>query len=148
MDVIYDFSDIDGIIDEFINEIISRMVEFGEEATATAASRGRYQNITGNLRSSIGYIISYNGRVVREGGFKQVTGRGENMQKVDFTTKRGKSVVFCRTGMDFARAIAAEYPKGITLVVVAGMDYASFVNAKGFDVLDSAEIQVKQMIAA
>ena len=40
MDVIYDFSDIDGIIDEFINEILSRMVEFGEEATATAASRG------------------------------------------------------------------------------------------------------------
>ena len=94
MDVIYDFSDIDGIIDEFINEIISRMVEFGEEATATAASRGRYQNITGNLRSSIGYIVSYNGRVVREGGFKQVTGRGDNMQRMDFTTKRGKSVCF------------------------------------------------------
>ena len=50
--------------------------------------------------------------------------------------------------MDFARAIAAEYPEGITLVVVAGMDYASIVNAKGFDVLDSAEIQVRQMIAA
>jgi hypothetical protein len=160
MDVTYDFSDIDGIINEFINEIISRMVEFGEEATATAVSRGRYQNITGNLRSSIGYIVSYNGRVVREGGFKQVTGRGENMQKVDFTTKRGKSVVFwakgrsgdgsegSQTGMDFARAIAAEYPEGITLVVVAGMDYASIVNAKGFDVLDSAEIQVRQMIAA
>ena len=98
--------------------------------------------------------------MVREGGFKQVTGRGENMQKVDFTTKRGKSVVFwakgrsgdgsegSQTGMDFARAIAAEYPEGITLVVVAGMDYASIVNAKGFDVLDSAEIQVRQMIAA
>ena len=86
-----------------------------------------------------------------------MTGRGENMQKVDFTTKRGKSVVFwakgrsgdgsegSQTGMDFARA---EYPEGITLVVVAGMDYASIVNAKGFDVLDSAEIQVRQMIAA
>lgn len=50
--------------------------------------------------------------------------------------------------MDFTRTIATEYPKGITWVVVAGMEYASFVNAKGFDVLDRAEIQARQMIAA
>ncbi|WP_155923469.1 hypothetical protein [Bacteroides sp. 14(A)] len=30
---------------------------------------GNYQNITGDLRSSIGYVIAYNGKIIKEGGF-------------------------------------------------------------------------------
>ena len=44
--------------------------------------------------------------------------------------------------MEYSRKIISENNKGITLVVVAGMEYASYVNAKGLDVLDSAKKHV------
>ena len=59
---------------------------------------GNYQNITGDLRSSIGYVIAYNGKIIKEGGFYKIQGRGNNMQKVEFTTKDGKQVSFWAKG--------------------------------------------------
>ena len=89
-------------LDEFSDKIeqayIDRLADAGEKACADAVAEGNYQNITGNLRSSIGYVIGYDGKVIREGGFHKVQGRGENMQHVVFTTRSGKKVDFWAKG--------------------------------------------------
>ena len=50
-----------------------------------------------------------------------------------------------RQGLEYARSLACK-SKGFTLIVVAGMDYASFVNSKGLRVIDDAEITVRTML--
>lgn len=77
---------------------IDRLIQAGEAAVQKAVVDGNYQNITGDLRSSIGYVIAYNGKIIKEGGFYKIQGRGNNMQKVEFTTKDGKQVSFWAKG--------------------------------------------------
>lgn len=149
----WDFSDVDGFFEECFREVFAHLVKMGEEAYATAVQKGRYQNITGNLRSSLGYVVAQDGKIIKEGGFKQVQGRGENYEKVFFTTKAQKTVQFwargkagdgsegSRQGLEYARSLARS-SKGLMLIVVAGMDYASYVNSRGYDVMDSAEEKV------
>lgn len=85
---------------------------------------------TGNLRSSIGYIITQNGKVVTSGGFKPANAPKGNGNE-------GK-----RTGEEYANLIASRYSsKPIALVVVAGMEYAVFVEARdNKDVLAKTEL--------
>lgn len=84
---------------------------------------------TGNLRSSIGYIITNNGEVMSKGGFKPVTapdGNGSEGQK---------------KGSDYAQSIVSTVVNPIVLVVVAGMEYAIYVEArKNKDVLADTEL--------
>lgn len=154
----YDFSDIDNFFEEVFSEVFAHLVEMGERAYETAVREGKYNNITGNLRSSLGYVVAHDGKVIKEGGFKQVKGRGENYEKVYFTTKAQKTVQFwargksgdgsegSREGLEYARSLAMK-TKGMTLVVVAGMDYASYVNdIYHKDVIDSAEAKVITML--
>lgn len=154
----YDFSDVDEFLEDCFREVFAKLVEMGEEAYATAFEKGWYQNITGNLRSSLGYVIARDGKIIKEGGFKQVQGRGENYEKVFFTTKARKTVQFwargkagdgsegSRQGLEYARSLAMK-SKGLMLVVVAGMDYASYVNdIHHRDVIDSAEARVITMV--
>lgn len=136
---------------------ISRMAEAGEAAVIKAVTKGKYQNITGNLRSSIGYVIGYDGKAIREGGFHKVQGRGENYQRVTFTTQNGKNVDFwakgkfgdgsegSRKGLELARSIISG-TQGYSFVIVAGMEYASYVNSKGYDVMDSARQELKKIV--
>lgn len=85
-----------------------------------------FNDQTGNLRSSIGYVIYANGRPVST-DFKEKGGpKGDG--------KTGKS-----TGEKLAKEIADKYRNGIVLVVVAGMNYALYVESKNRDVLTSAE---------
>lgn len=152
-----DVSGIDEMMRQVEEEYLDRIADAGEKACAEAVARGDYQNITGNLRSSIGYVIGYNGVVIREGGFHKVEGRGENMQKVEFTTKDGKQVSFwargkfgdgsegSRIGFEFARSKISG-TQGYAFVLVAGMEYASYVSSKGFDVMDSAQMIVWNLI--
>ena len=138
-------------IDDELNKLVNKLIYAGELAVQTAVQNGRYQNITGNLRSSIGYVLARDGKIIKEGGFNKVAGFGANMQRVRFTTNfiaRGKSgdgSEGSKQGLIYARQIVSTRKKGYTLVVVAGMDYASYVNARGFDVMDSAEIKVIEL---
>jgi hypothetical protein len=50
-----------------------------------------------------------------------------------------------QTGRSFAQEVSIDYPTGIILLVVAGMRYASYVSAKGYDVIDSAEILAQKI---
>ena len=102
----------------------------GEQVINTARSTKSYKDQTGNLRSSLGYVIVENGQVVDISGFEVV--------------KNGREGA--KTGANYARKLAKKFPKGIVLIVCAGMNYAAYVSAKGYDVEDSAELLAERIV--
>lgn len=102
----------------------------GECCLIEARNGGNYGDRTGNLRSSIGYVVLDNGRVVRKGGFQKVK------QGVDGASEGDK----------FLSQLMAKNKQGIVLIVVAGMNYAAYVEAKGYNVITSAELLAKQLV--
>lgn len=102
--------------------IIMRFMRLGEECVNNARSLGDYTDRTGNLRSSIGYVVMADGREV----------------KSNFLTVSNGDV-----GQTASRSLAQELSKrfatGYALIVVAGMDYAFYVEATGHNVLSSSE---------
>lgn len=125
-------------VDEALQEQIARSEEVvintmeyvGEACIKDAKERGSYTDRTGNLRSSIGYIVVKDGKVMRKGGFETVKDGGEGV----------------KTGAEFIETLVSEFTEGIVLIVVAGMDYAAAVEAKSFNVIDTAEILAKRMV--
>lgn len=116
---------LDQFMDVIQNRIISRMQYLGEQCVTHARLIPKdvgFEDQTGNLRSSIGYMVFHNGRSLMD-NYKQVAGGTEGIE-------RGKAL---------AREVAGKFPKGFLLVVTAGMDYAIHVESKGRDVLASAE---------
>lgn len=116
-------------IEDAINEAVYTLSYIGEQVVNTAKISRKYLDQTGNLNSSIGYVISVNGELAVKGKF-EVVKNGEQGAK---------------GGEQMAETLA-KAKGGISLIVVAGMDYAQFVSAKGLDVLDSAEILAESLI--
>ena len=129
-------------VGKIIEAYIYRLSAIGEEVVNHARSlpsspqtmagkphKPNYIDWTSNLRSSIGYVISVDGRIVNQGGFHSELG------------DQGK-----KKGAAFAKQLVRRFPKGICLIVVAGMEYASYVSAKGYDVLDSSELLAEQLV--
>ena len=110
--------------------IIYNLCAIGEKVRNAAIERGSYTDRTGNLRNSVGYVVIVDGQVYEFGSFGKSDGNSE-----------GKS-----TGQSYARSLVKKFPKGIVLIVVAGMRYASYVSARGKDVLDSAELLAGQLV--
>jgi|GEM_PF-34891 hypothetical protein len=140
--------------------LIFRFQQIGEECVKIAREKGSYNDITGNLRSSIGYVVLDNGKPVVYGKPEQRAGRGENMQLVTFKDKNtGKQVRYWAKGKhgDGAEGVKAaetlltmlqaKYPRGIVLIVCAGMNYAAYVeNIHHKDVLASAEQEAERLV--
>lgn len=107
---------------------IRALAYLGEQCVRLARDRApelSWIDRTGNLRSSIGYIITHNGNIVQYSDFRQV--------------KHGSEGV--KTGKDFAEEIAKQFSSDYVLVVVAGMNYAEFVEARdNKDVLATPEL--------
>jgi len=108
---------------QFIAEAIEVMVYVGEEfvkdakmnlhVNKSAFPKGNYQDQTANLRSSIGYYILHNDKVVKY-----------NLEPL--------------ANMSIIRSLFTRRSrKGLRLVVVAGMEYASYVESKGYNVITS-----------
>ena len=95
-------------------------------ARSVPASQG-FNDQTGNLRSSMGYIV-FNHGVIAKQNFKQVLKGNEGQLE----------------GKKLALEIGQQYRDKIVLVVVAGMNYAVAVESRGKDVLTSAELLAKQ----
>lgn len=127
-------SQINAYIEERMNRlkqaIIYNFCAIGEKVRNEAIERGSYKDRTKNLRSSVGYVVVVDGQVYKAGSFGKSDGSNE-----------GKS-----TGQSYARSLAGKFPKGIVLIVVAGMNYASYVSAKGYNVLDSSELLADQLV--
>lgn len=110
--------------------IINTLLYVGETCINTARIGGSYKDQTGNLRSSVGYVVVKNGNVIHTSSF-------------EVEKKGGKGST---NGRQFAEQKAREFRKGIVLIVVAGMNYAAYVSAKGRDVLDSAELTADRLV--
>jgi hypothetical protein len=141
-------SNIDRWVEEYQQRIIAAVVRnlcyVGEKVVNHARSlpslkpvglkrvaphQPNYIDWSANLRSSIGYVVAVDGAPVNVSDFATV-GSGS----------QGSS-----DGRDFATRKAAELKGKISLIVVAGEHYAAYVSAKGYDVLDSAEILAEQL---
>lgn len=96
-----------------------------------------WKDRSGNLRSSIGYIVVRDGEICKSGGFERVEG-----PKRDKSSEDGSA-----EGRSYAERLAANYPTGYALIVVAGMEYAAYVEAKANkDVLAGGEIFLKKEV--
>ena len=109
---------------------INNLIYVGEQAVREARKHHRYLDQTGNLASSIGYCVLDNGKVVKESTFEVV--------------KDGKEG--SKEGSAFLHRLIAGHPSGIVLIIVAGMEYASYVEAKNLNVLDSAEQLAERLL--
>ena len=85
---------------------------------------------TGNLRSSVGYLLMNDGKEVRR-NFELVNGRGkEGMEK----------------GISFAESLSRQFHKGVALIFVAGMEYAEYVeNVESRVVLEGGKLLAKEL---
>lgn len=110
--------------------VLYNLAYVGERVRNAAVEKGSYKDRTGNLRSSVGYVIAVDGKVMQVGSFGGTNPAGQGPGE----------------GESFAKSLVAQFPKGFALIVVAGMDYASFVSAKGYDVLDSAELLAEKLV--
>lgn len=95
--------------------------ELGESLVKYARERHNYKDRTGNLTNSIGYVVVNKRKVVSNGGFGN--GSGAN------------------NGYSIALKLASDTPQDYSLIVVAGMNYAAYVEAKGYNVILPAELK-------
>lgn len=120
-------------LEEIERKQISRLQKLGEMCVSYARNvppETGFHDRTGNLRSSIGYMVFVDGVAVHQSPFEQVQ---PNVKVSDGIQYNGS-----KTGEDFCRQIG-EQTTGICLVCVAGMHYAQYVESKGRDVLTGAE---------
>lgn len=116
--------------DAFLNEIekkqIARLQRLGEMCLVEARTNKGYMMQTGALLSSTGYEVFVDGVAIHS----------------QFDAASGAESNAAETGIKSGQSIAdtiGKGTKGIALVVVAGMNYAAYVEAKGYNVLSSAE---------
>lgn len=116
--------------DAFLNEIekkqIARLQRLGEMCLVEARTNKGYMMQTGALLSSTGYEVFVDGVAIHS-QFDAASGAESNAAETGI-----------KSGQSIAESIG-KGTKGIALVVVAGKNYAAYVEAKGYNVLSSAE---------
>jgi len=122
--------DIDRRIDRFTVSIEQRIIwalaMVGEKFVNDARSTRTYKDQTGNLRSSIGYIIARDGNIIQE----NIEGKAEGRAQAK----------------EIANEVLRENSKGFVLIVVAGMEYAAAVESKGYDVITGSVPAAKALL--
>lgn len=120
-----------------IHRAIETVMQFiGEECVSIAREQGTYNDITGNLRNSVGYVLVRNGDIICKNFEERVASK-----VVD--AANGKGIL---QGQALAEELAKRFTKGYALIVVAGMHYAHYVESLNKDVLDSAERYAQQRV--
>lgn len=101
--------------------LLLRIQRVAESFVTNARNQADFTDRTGNLRSSIGYIILKNGVNIME-NFEQRKDGPDGVQEA-------KKV---------ADDLKKKYPRGYVLIGVAGMEYAAAVESRGYDVITSS----------
>lgn len=117
---------IDAFLDVVERQQIKTLQQLGEMCLIEARNNKGYMMQTGALLSSTGYQVFVDGVAIHS-QFDAASGAESE------AAARG-----IKTGQTIAEQIGKE-TKGIALVVVAGMNYATYVEARGKNVLTSAE---------
>lgn len=113
--------------------LVVRFQQIGEECIKIAREKkpedGSFHDVTGNLRSSIGYAILVDGKIVTQSPFEAIKG------------KVGDGAKGSATGQALISKLQSKFPWGVVLILCAGMNYAAYVESvKHKDVLTSAEL--------
>lgn len=115
-------------------EILRALTYLGEQCVRRIRDRGPEESWfdqTGNLRSSIGYVVYGEGRKIMESAFEVVKDGNEGPSE-------GKRMI---------DELASKYAETFALVVVAGMEYADAVEARdNKDVLASTELWARAKV--
>lgn len=102
----------------------------GEMFVKYARESGKYIDHTGNLRSSIGYVIARDGKTLTD---------DFQLENVGTDGKEGLG-----KAKRLAREVAHTHNKGLVLIGVAGMEYAVHVEAmESKDVITAANIKTE-----
>ncbi len=110
-----------GKVETLIGKMIRTFNYIGNQCIIEARENGNYTDRTTNLRNSIGYVVLLNGVV----------------QNKSLKGKHSKKLI---------EELMPKYSKGIVLIVVAGMHYATYVEAKNYNVLSSAELLAERQV--
>lgn len=127
---------------KFVGEVEDKMIlvmqyageQFVRDARKMTRSEGGFGDVTGNLRSSIGYFILKDGQIIRSKIYKE---------------PKSKDGI---TGRNAGKQYLEQIPKktGLQLIGIAGMNYASLVESKGKNVIsiqaEAALIDLKDLI--
>ena len=122
---------------DILNEEMANALSYlGEECVKRIRENpDNWQDQTGNLRSSIGYAVCNYGRSLFKSKFEKVIG------------KDGNGSTGSLQGQEYVEQLAQKYTDVYTLVVVAGMDYAEYLElCLGRDVLQGTEVWAKAEI--
>ena len=92
--------------DSVLEEIIDQLDRIGLECVNEAREKGDYTDRTGNLRNSIASAVVVDGKIA----------------KTNLFIGEGKAQAH-----KFIEELASEYSEGIVLLLVAGMNYAVYV---------------------
>lgn len=123
----FDLDELNSLIDDEVENWFEGLVEIYKQAgidfVERAVAKATFNNITWNLRSSIGYLILYNGQVV-DSYFKDLVAGTEGQE----------------VGEDYALFVAKliDEGEGLSMALVAGEEYAYYVEAKNRDVISGS----------
>ena len=118
---------VDVINEQIINSFITAGEQFITDAREQGQSHaaGQYEDVTANLRNSIGYYIFHNGEKVI----------GKEPGSLVGKTSEGKLSASDIALINETAIKDMINPKGFQLIGVAGMNYASHVESKGYNVI-------------
>lgn len=124
-------------VEEFINQLEQGMITAGELAVATqrTSAEGKdYTDRTGNLRSSIGYVVKSRGETIAENIASRISASADAGEQA------------AKQGLEAFGADIGENEIGIA--IVAGMHYGRYVSHRGFDVIDTAQLVAEREVTA
>jgi len=101
--------------------LLNRLKIVAERFITNARNNHTYTDQTGNLTSSVGYIIMKDG-VQMANAFPGDKAEGK---------AKAQSI---------AKEVSERYQKGYVLIVVAGMEYAAAVESRNYDVITASSI--------
>ena len=120
---------IDRLEQAYISAAIDVLCKVGDEALKYAREKKGYVTRTGNLFNSTGYIVLHDGKVVKQ-----------RFDGNEIGSEPGGDMSMAHTkGYEYAISVGKKLPpKGAFLVWVAGMEYARYVEARGYDVIEGS----------
>ena len=127
---LYTSGDVKEVFDTFVEDVDVQMIQLfayvGEEFVNQARNTRTYKDRTGNLRSSIGYIVALDGEV-----------------KIDNLEGTGEGKARAR---ELVKEVLSDDSAGIVLIGFAGMQYASYVESKGYDVITGSTPKASKIL--
>ena len=111
------------------NELESIGQQFVRDARLKTTDQGGFSDDTGNLRSSIFFILQYDGELMHEDFEPSVNG-----------TDKAAGIA---AAQEYANELSGDSRQGWALITGAGMEYAGWVEALGYDVITGSTLGAK-----